>query len=327
MSGLRVNFLKSMLVGVNVTESWLGEAASALCCKVGKIPFLYLGLPIGGDPRRLCFWEPMLARLKNRLYEWKSRFLSFGGRLFMLKSVLSSLPVYALSFFKAPADRDGLWYRVLAARYRVKRGRLRDGGRRGSTWWRELVRIREGSEFGGSWFGEHVSKRVGDGSDTFFWTDPWVEGIPLCMAVEETVVGGGDVEGVSVFLTLTLHVQSSDRWQWQPDPDEGYTVRGAYQLLTSHVSSTLDDADKLIWHTHVPLKLTFVFLVVGRQSRHITFSSPAQVELGRGVLLCSLFDSCVSGLCGQKEIIGYFEAQKAVPFICWTRSRSSLLGG
>ncbi|CAJ2673841.1 unnamed protein product [Trifolium pratense] len=34
MSGLKVKFNKSMLVGVNIPESWLGEAASALCCKV-----------------------------------------------------------------------------------------------------------------------------------------------------------------------------------------------------------------------------------------------------------------------------------------------------
>ncbi|GAU46776.1 hypothetical protein TSUD_402880, partial [Trifolium subterraneum] len=72
MSGLKVNFHKSMLVGVIIPDSWLGEAASALCCKVGKIPFLYLGLPIGGDSRRLGFWEPMLARLKTRLSGWKS---------------------------------------------------------------------------------------------------------------------------------------------------------------------------------------------------------------------------------------------------------------
>jgi hypothetical protein len=25
---------------------------------------------------------------------------------------------------------------------------------------------------GGEWFGEEISKKVGDGSDTFFWTDP-----------------------------------------------------------------------------------------------------------------------------------------------------------
>ncbi|MCI57215.1 putative RNA-directed DNA polymerase, partial [Trifolium medium] len=67
MSDLKVNFHKSMLVGVNIPDSWLGEAASALCCKVGNVPFLYLGLPIGGDSRRLVFWDPVLARLKNRL--------------------------------------------------------------------------------------------------------------------------------------------------------------------------------------------------------------------------------------------------------------------
>ncbi|MCI34786.1 RNA-directed DNA polymerase (Reverse transcriptase), partial [Trifolium medium] len=92
-----------MLVGVNIPASWLGEAASALCCRVGKLPFLYLGLSIRGDSRRLGFWEPLLARLKNRLSGWKSRFLSFGGRLVLLKSVLTSQPVYALSFFKAPS--------------------------------------------------------------------------------------------------------------------------------------------------------------------------------------------------------------------------------
>ncbi|GAU26497.1 hypothetical protein TSUD_361300 [Trifolium subterraneum] len=61
MSGLKVNFNKSMLVGVNISNSWLCEAASSLRCKVEKIPFLYLGLSIGDDPRRLGFWEPVLV--------------------------------------------------------------------------------------------------------------------------------------------------------------------------------------------------------------------------------------------------------------------------
>jgi hypothetical protein len=102
MSGLKVNFNKSMLVGVNIDDSWLRAAATTLHCKVGKVPFLYLGLPIGGDSRRLSFWEPVVARIRNRLSGWKSRFLSFGGRLVLLKSVLTSLPVYALSSLRLP---------------------------------------------------------------------------------------------------------------------------------------------------------------------------------------------------------------------------------
>ncbi|PNX57520.1 hypothetical protein L195_g058736, partial [Trifolium pratense] len=42
----------------------------------------------------------------------------------------------------------GLWFRMLAARYGVEGGRLRDGGRRGSVWWREIARIREGDGWG-----------------------------------------------------------------------------------------------------------------------------------------------------------------------------------
>jgi hypothetical protein len=103
VSGLKVNFHKSMLVGVNINDSWLAEAAAVLGCVVGKVPFLYLGLPIGGKPQHLSFWEPVLTRIRTRLSGWKSRFLSFGGRLILLKSVLTSLPVYALSFFKAPS--------------------------------------------------------------------------------------------------------------------------------------------------------------------------------------------------------------------------------
>jgi len=48
-------------------------------------------------------WQPLIDRIKSRLSGWKSRNLSLGGCLVLLKSVLSSLPVYFLSFFKAPA--------------------------------------------------------------------------------------------------------------------------------------------------------------------------------------------------------------------------------
>jgi len=101
--GLKVNFTKSQLFAVNVQSSWLNEAVLVLKCKVGNLPFVYLGLPIGGDARRLYFWDPLITRLKSRLSGWKSKHLSFGGRLILSKYVLSSMPVYALSLFKAPS--------------------------------------------------------------------------------------------------------------------------------------------------------------------------------------------------------------------------------
>jgi mannosylglycoprotein endo-beta-mannosidase len=93
----------SLRVRVNIVDSRLRAAATALQCKVRKVHFLYLGLPIGGDPRRLLFWEPVLNHIRNSLLGWNSRFLSFGGRLVLLKSVLTFMPVYAFSFFKAPS--------------------------------------------------------------------------------------------------------------------------------------------------------------------------------------------------------------------------------
>jgi len=74
-----------------------------LNCKVGSLPFVYLGMPIGGSARRLIFWESLLNSIKSRLSLWNTKYLSFGGRLVLLKYVMSSLLVYALSFFKAPS--------------------------------------------------------------------------------------------------------------------------------------------------------------------------------------------------------------------------------
>ena len=72
LSGLKVNFLKSLLVGVNVPDSWLTEAAMVMNCKVGSIPFMYLGLPIGGDARRRAFRDPLLKRINFKLSRWSS---------------------------------------------------------------------------------------------------------------------------------------------------------------------------------------------------------------------------------------------------------------
>lgn len=51
ISGLKINFTKSSLIGVNTNVEWLESKAAHLGCKTGEIPFMYLGLPVGANPR------------------------------------------------------------------------------------------------------------------------------------------------------------------------------------------------------------------------------------------------------------------------------------
>ncbi|KAJ4827119.1 hypothetical protein Tsubulata_002464 [Turnera subulata] len=63
---------------------------------------VYLGLPLGANMRLAKSWDPVIQKFHSRLHSWKGRFLSFAGRLELLKSVLSSLPLFYLSMFTIP---------------------------------------------------------------------------------------------------------------------------------------------------------------------------------------------------------------------------------
>jgi hypothetical protein len=66
-SGLKVNFGKSCLIDVNVPNGFMITACDFLNCKRGEIPFWYLGLPVGVNPKRASTWEPMVECLRKRL--------------------------------------------------------------------------------------------------------------------------------------------------------------------------------------------------------------------------------------------------------------------
>jgi len=101
-SGLKINFHKSKLAGVNVRKSNMDCYTKTLNCSQMEVPFIYLGIEVEGNLRKKKFWEPVLSKLKSRLSIWKGRFLCMAGRLCLVKSVLSAVPLYYLSLFKAP---------------------------------------------------------------------------------------------------------------------------------------------------------------------------------------------------------------------------------
>jgi hypothetical protein len=99
-SGLKVNFWKSCLIGVNVPNVFMENACDFLNCKRGAVPFSYLGLPVGANPRRASTWDPVVERLRKRLRSWGNRYVSLGGRIVLINSVLNSILIFYLSFMK-----------------------------------------------------------------------------------------------------------------------------------------------------------------------------------------------------------------------------------
>ncbi|CAN1134181.1 hypothetical protein LINPERHAP2_LOCUS8110 [Linum perenne] len=100
---LKVNLHKTSLFAIgNVPNA--AYFASLVGCKREFLPTLYLGLPLGARASSKGIWDPVVASLEKRVSAWSSRFLSLGGRITLLKSVLTGIPVYYMSLLKAPAQ-------------------------------------------------------------------------------------------------------------------------------------------------------------------------------------------------------------------------------
>ena len=101
-SGLRINFSKSCVVQVGKTGQRDIDWAALFKCAKGFLPITYLGLPLGGRPSSRLFWKDLVQRIENRMAPWKKMFLNKGGRLVLIKAIMSSIPTYFMSMFKIP---------------------------------------------------------------------------------------------------------------------------------------------------------------------------------------------------------------------------------
>jgi hypothetical protein len=67
-------------------------------CQEGVFRFRYLGIPIHFRKLRNVDWKRVEEIFEKRLSSWKGKHLSNGGRLVLINLVLSSLPMYMMSF-------------------------------------------------------------------------------------------------------------------------------------------------------------------------------------------------------------------------------------
>ena len=69
--------------------------------KISSFPGKYLGLPLHTRKLRRIEVQPLIDKIGARLPGWKGKFLSSSGKEILVKTVLSSLPIYHLTVFHA----------------------------------------------------------------------------------------------------------------------------------------------------------------------------------------------------------------------------------
>ena len=60
------------------------------------------GVPIDNKKLSKSLWALMREKVENKLGSWQGRFLSLGGRLVLINSSITNVPLYMLSMYKAP---------------------------------------------------------------------------------------------------------------------------------------------------------------------------------------------------------------------------------
>ena len=99
--GLKINLHKSEILLVGRVEN-VEELALELGCKVGALPSSFLGLPLGVAHKSAMVWDGVEERFQKRLVMWKRQFISKEGRITLIQSTLSSMPIYFMSLLRMP---------------------------------------------------------------------------------------------------------------------------------------------------------------------------------------------------------------------------------
>jgi hypothetical protein len=100
VTGLQTNLRKMSVTPISCDSFDLDAVLANLLLTRASFPIKYLGLPL--TPRRLkkIDFQPLVDKAAGKLSTWNGRNLTQAGRACLVKSVLSSQPVYLLTMLK-----------------------------------------------------------------------------------------------------------------------------------------------------------------------------------------------------------------------------------
>ncbi|KAL0288419.1 UNVERIFIED_CONTAM: hypothetical protein Sangu_2659800 [Sesamum angustifolium] len=102
-SGQEINHSKSFFTPGKKANLITHRIKSITGFNLKCLPITCLGAPLHKGHKKKILFEPLIDKIRNKISGWEHRHLSQGGRLQLIKSVLSSMPIYLLQVLSPPA--------------------------------------------------------------------------------------------------------------------------------------------------------------------------------------------------------------------------------
>ena len=96
---------KSTVYLAGVTDNSHHDIADRFPFAVGTLPVRYLGLPLVTKGLSSTDYLPLLEQIKKKIGSWSARYLSYGGRLNLVSSVLWSICNFWMGAFRLSLER------------------------------------------------------------------------------------------------------------------------------------------------------------------------------------------------------------------------------
>ncbi|XP_075101661.1 uncharacterized protein LOC142177098 [Nicotiana tabacum] len=102
VSGLRANLEKSSFYVASVSPEFKIQIIQDMHFSIGEMPFKYLGVPLSSRKLSMAQCLPLVEKIIDRIKCWTTKFLSYSGRVQLIKSVLFEMQTYWAQVFLLP---------------------------------------------------------------------------------------------------------------------------------------------------------------------------------------------------------------------------------
>ncbi|KAF7838223.1 ribonuclease H [Senna tora] len=234
----------------------------------------YLGMPLLHGRMSRSKFLFILDKVKARLSGWKRNCLSLAGRTTLARSVISSMPYFAMQSTKIPKSicfdiekhqRQFIWgheegtRKVHAVNWRTVCLHRNDGGlgvksrdssakSQDSVLWKNVVNLWDKLQSQQRWC-------IGNGRSTLFWSDVW-EGLPSPLTSFLRV----SMEAISLDAKVADFIGEDGNWRLEEidyylnDSGNGkFSVKAAYLSLSPRFGAP--SVWRRIWHVKVPERI------------------------------------------------------------------------